>query len=94
MLKFRFKLKINEAIEAKCPRHPRFHPEKEGHNSKNGCSTCPKLWNVYRATLGLERAVGLFYCASGLWIKYRQPRRKKVTAATEPPAAATEPPIV
>lgn len=90
MLKFRFKLKINDAIEAKCPRHPRFNPEKEGHNFKGGCSTCQKLWNVYRAKLELERAVRLFQRESGPWIKYRQPRATKPAAAPD----AIETPIV
>jgi len=83
MLKFRFKLKINDAIEAKCRRHPRFNPEKEGHNVKGGCSTCLKLWNVYRAKLELERSVRLFYRESGPWIQYRQPRTKKPPDATD-----------
>jgi hypothetical protein len=83
MLKFRFKLKINDAIEAKCPRHPRFNPEKEGHNFKGGCSTCHQLWDVFRAKLELERAVRLFQRASGPWIKYRQVRAKKPPRATD-----------
>jgi len=90
MLKFRFKLKINDAIEAKCTRHPRFNPEKEGHNFKGGCATCQKLWNVYRAKLELERAVRLFQRESGPWIKYRQPRATKPAAAPD----AIETPIV
>jgi len=94
MLKFRFKLKINDAIEAKCPRHPRFNPEKEGHNFKGGCSTCRELWNVYRAKLELEHAVRVFQRQSGPWIKYRQPRTKKLPAPTDPPIAGTEIPIV
>jgi hypothetical protein len=44
MLKFNYKLTVRERVTAKCVRHPRYNPEKEGRAGiKGGCSTC---WNL------------------------------------------------
>jgi hypothetical protein len=39
MFQFNYKLKIAERVKAKCERHPRYNPERDGHGGiKGGCS--------------------------------------------------------
>ena len=46
MLQFTYKLKLTERVKAKCCRHPRYNPEKDGRAGiRGGCST----WAVGRA---------------------------------------------
>ena len=41
MLQFTYKLKLTERVKAKCSRHPRYNPEKDGRAGiRGGCSTC------------------------------------------------------
>jgi hypothetical protein len=81
MLKFRMKLKLNDGVQAKCKKHPKYNPEKEGSNIKGGCSTCLQLWDLYRSKLELERAVRIFQRNAAPWIKYRAPRMNSGSAA-------------
>jgi len=85
MLKLRMKLKLNDGVQAKCKKHPKYNPEKEGSNIKGGCSTCLQLWDLYRSKLELERAVRIFQRNAAPWIKYRAPRVKRGSAAAPAP---------
>jgi hypothetical protein len=39
MFQFSYKLKVAERVKAKCERHPRYNPEREGRGGiKGGCS--------------------------------------------------------
>jgi hypothetical protein len=41
MFQFTYKLKVAERVKAKCERHPRYNPERDGRGGiKGGCSTC------------------------------------------------------
>lgn len=70
MLKFSYRQTIRERVQAKCPRHPRYNPEKGGRDSiKGGCSSATRSVTYMRlgsdwmplcasspAMLGLGRA--------------------------------------
>ena len=46
MLQFSYKLKVSERVKAKCARHPRYNPERDGRGGiKGGCSTCFSLYD-------------------------------------------------
>ena len=41
MIQFTYKLKVAERIKARCERHPRYNPERDGRGGiRGGCSTC------------------------------------------------------
>jgi hypothetical protein len=57
MFQFTFKLKITERIKAKCERHPRCNPERDGRGGiRGGCSACFSLFDLYQARLSLDAA--------------------------------------
>jgi hypothetical protein len=90
MLKFQYKLRLDERVRAKCPRHPRYNPE-EGRNIKGVCSTCFNVYDLYQARLAMDAAVREFVRRAGPWAVAREPRRKK-SAGPEPQEPAAPPP--
>ena len=57
MLQFTYKLKLTERVKAKCSRHPRYNPEKDGRAGiRGGCSTCFSLYDLHQARLALDAA--------------------------------------
>jgi hypothetical protein len=57
MFQFNYKLKVSERVKAKCDRHPRYNPEREGRGGiKGGCSTCFSLFDLHQARLSLDAA--------------------------------------
>jgi hypothetical protein len=55
MFQFTYKLKITEPIKAKCERHPRYNPERDGRGGiRGGCSACFSLFDLHQARLSLE----------------------------------------
>ena len=57
MFQFHYKLKVAERVKAKCVRHPRYNPEREGRGGiKGGCSTCFSLFDLHQARLSLDAA--------------------------------------
>lgn len=77
MLKFTHKIQIRERVTAKCDRHPRYNPEKEGRNGiKGGCSTCWNLYDLLQARLKLDDAVKEFLRRSSPWACPRTPRKR------------------
>jgi hypothetical protein len=57
MLQFNYKLKVSERVKAKCDRHPRYNPERDGRGGiKGGCSICYSLFDLYQARLSLDAA--------------------------------------
>ena len=84
MLKFSYKQTIRERVEAKCARHPRYNPEKDGRSSiKGGCSTCFELYEIYASRLKLEAAVKEFTRRAGPWARQREKRRAKKAVPQE-----------
>ena len=57
MFQFTYKLKVAERVKAKCERHPRYNPERDGRGGiKGGCSTCFSLYDLHHARLTLDSA--------------------------------------
>lgn len=89
MMKLSYKLKIAERLTAKCSRHTRYNPEKDGRAGiKGGCIGCWALFDLYQSRLALEASAQKFQRLAAPWARPRQPRSQKRT----PPAVelATE----
>ena len=70
MLKFDYKQTIRERITAKCPKHPRYNPEKEGGGRiKGACSTCYSLHDLHQVRLKLDAAIHEFIRRAGPWVR-------------------------
>jgi hypothetical protein len=77
MFQFTYKLKVVERVKAKCARHPRYNPEREGRGGiKGGCSTCFSLFDLHQARLSLDAAHREFLRRVLPWTRVRQPRTK------------------
>lgn len=75
MLKFTYKQTIRERVTAKCSRHPRYNPEKEGRSGiKGGCSTCYGLHDLPQSRLQLDAAIRHFQRLAGPWSRPSKPR--------------------
>lgn len=91
MLKFNYKLIVRERVQAKCQRHPRYNPEKDGRSGiKGGCSTCWNLYDLQTARLRLDAAVHEFTRRAGPWARAREPRRRRSTADAPVPTEGPE----
>lgn len=81
MLKFRYKLKVNENVAAKCPRHLRYNSEVDGKGGIRGaCPTCFDIYELHQARLKLEAAAREFSRRAAPWIRPRKPGSKRPTA--------------
>jgi hypothetical protein len=77
MFQFNYKLKVSERVKAKCERHPRYNPERDGRGGiKGGCSTCFSLFDLHQARLSLDAAHREFLRRALPWTRIRQPRTK------------------
>lgn len=83
MYKFTCKLKVNSRVVAKCPKHPRFNPEKEGRNIKGCCSTCFSLFALFQARQQLDAAVREFERRATPWYPARKPNSKAIVASAQ-----------
>ena len=84
MLQFTYKLKLTERVKAKCGRHPRYNPERDGRAGiRGGCSTCFSLYDLQQARLALDVAQREFIRRAAPWARPRQPRQRRATGATE-----------
>jgi hypothetical protein len=93
MMKFTYKLTVRQRVMAKCERHPRYNPEKEGRAGiKGGCSACWSLYDLHDARLRLDAAVHEFTRRAGPWARARERRRRK-TDSTSAPASSQEPEV-
>jgi hypothetical protein len=77
MFQFNYKLRVAERVKAKCDRHPRSNPERDGRGGiKGGCSTCYFLFDLHQARLSLDAAHREFLRRALLWTLVRRPRTK------------------
>jgi hypothetical protein len=84
MFQFTYKLKITERVKAKCERHPRYNPERNGRGGiRGGCSTCFSLFDLHQARLALEAAQREFLRRAAPWCRASQPRGKARTTTPE-----------
>jgi hypothetical protein len=85
MLQFTYKLKLTERVKAKCSRHPRYNPEKDGRAGIRGaCSCCFSLYDLYQARVALDAAQREFIRRAAPWNRAREPRRSKAKSEAEP----------
>ena len=77
MFQFNYKLKVSERVKAKCDRHPRYNPVREGRGGiKGGCSTCFSLFDLHQARLSLDAAHREFLRRALPWTRIRLTRAK------------------
>jgi hypothetical protein len=77
MFQFNYKLKVSERVKAKCNRHPRYNPERDGRGGiKGGCSTCCSLFDLHQARLSLDAAHREFLRRAMPWTRVRPIRTK------------------
>ena len=78
MLKFTHKVQVRERVVARCDRHPRYNPEKDGRAGiKGGCSACWSLYDLLDARLKLDAAVREFLRRAGPWAQPRAIRKHR-----------------
>ena len=91
MLKFNYKLTVKERVKAKCPRHPRYNPERDGRGGIVGtCTACYSLYDLLEARNKLDASVREFVRRAGPWAVAREPRKKKPQPPAEPTAVQPE----
>jgi len=79
MLQFTYKLKITERVKAKCSRHPRYNPVKDGRAGiRGGCSTCFSLYDLHQARIALDAAQREFVRRAGQWARPRETCRRSI----------------
>jgi hypothetical protein len=82
MFQFTYKLKVAERVKAKCERHPRYNPERDGRGGiKGGCSTCFSPFDLHQARLSLDAAHGEFLRRASPWTQVPPPRTKPQSVA-------------
>ena len=89
MFQFSYKLKVTERVKAKCERHPRYNPEREGRGGiKGGCATCFSLYDLHQARVTLDSAHRDFLRKAAPWTRATKPRSKtsrNTSTDTAPP---------
>ena len=85
MFQFSYKLKIAKRVKAKCERHPRYNPERDGRGGiKGGCATCFSLYDLHQARLTLDSAHRDFLRKAAPWTRATKSRSKaSKTASTD-----------
>lgn len=84
MLQFIYKLKISVRVKAKCDRHLRYNPEREGREGVKGeCPTCITHFDLHQAKLSLDAAHRDFLRKAEPWTLVRQPRSKSPSVKQE-----------
>jgi hypothetical protein len=82
MLKFAYKKIIKERVKAKCERHPRYNPERDGRDGiKAGCTTCWQLYDLDQARIRLDTAIHEFQRRAAPWSVRVTPRKQAPPAA-------------
>jgi hypothetical protein len=87
MLQFTYKLKLTERVKAKCSRHPRYNPDKDGRAGiRGGCSCCFSLYDLYQARITLDAAPARIPPPGVPWTHPENHAGREATNATaEPP---------
>ena len=56
MLRLKINLRVRRSVRVKCPRHPRYNPEREGAGAiRGGCRYCLAMYE--RGDFGRDCAV-------------------------------------
>jgi hypothetical protein len=87
MFQFHYKLKVSQRVKAKCKRHPRYNPEREGRGGiKGGCSTCFSLFDLHQARLSPDVAHREFLRRASRWTRVPRPRTKSQSVEQNGPS--------
>ena len=58
MLRLKINLRMRQSVRVKCPRHPRYNPERQGAGAiRGGCRYCVALYELYASKLAVERSL-------------------------------------
>ena len=58
MLRLKINLRVRRSVRVKCPRHPRYNPEREGAGAiRGGCRYCLATYDPYAGKLAVERSL-------------------------------------
>src|SRR6516162_3123541 len=58
MLRLKINLRVRRSVRVKCPRHPRYNPEREGAGAiRGGCRYCLAMYELYAGKLAVERSL-------------------------------------
>jgi hypothetical protein len=69
VLQFAYQLTVKKRVKAKCPRHPKYDPAKQGRGAiVGGCSTCSDLLDLLEARTKLDAAAREFERRAGPWV--------------------------
>ncbi len=91
MLKLTYRQMIRERVTAKCDRHPRYNPEKDGRGGiKGGCKGCYDLYDLHQARLKLDAAIHEFVRRAGPWSRPHERRKGKSSTSGVAPAETPE----
>jgi hypothetical protein len=75
MMSFTYRLKVRESVKAKCPRHPRYNPERGGYGAiVGGCSTCREIYLLFEARTKLDVALREFHRRAVPWQRLSRTR--------------------
>ncbi len=57
-LRLKINLRVRRSVRVKCPRHPRYNPEREGAGTiLGGCRYCLAIYELYAGKLAVERSL-------------------------------------
>ena len=69
MLKIDYKRTVKERVRARCSRHPKYNPEKDGKAGlQDRCATCYALLELHEARLMLDDAIRHFERRAAPWV--------------------------
>jgi hypothetical protein len=58
MLRLKINLRVRRSVRVKCPRHPRYNPERDGAGAiRGGCRYCLAMYELYAGKLAVERSL-------------------------------------
>jgi hypothetical protein len=58
MLRLKINLRVRRSVRVKCPRHPRYNPERDGAGTiRGGCRYCVAIYELYAGKLAVERSL-------------------------------------
>ena len=58
MLRLKINLRVRRSVRVKCPRHPRYNPEREGAGAiRGGCRYCQAIYELYAGKLAVEQSL-------------------------------------
>ena len=58
MLRLKINLRVRRSVRVKCPRHPRYNPERNGAGAiRGGCRYCLAIYELYAGKLAVERSL-------------------------------------